>query len=286
MKKSPLLLLLILFFFEGFAQVGIGTASPAASAILDVTATDKGVLLSRMTSVQRIAIASPAMGLMVFDIDTKSLWYYNGSFWVNSETSAKYGDVKTGIQASDHDGWLKLDGRTISGLSATQRAVALSLLGSTATLLPNATEAYAVQKSGTLGSVSGSNTVSITQANLPLVSFTGSAASNGSHSHNVDPLMAYTNTTGNHQHFTSFNNDDYNGGGGGNQSLEDDGGGWSNRYTSWAGDHYHSVDIPNTASTTNGDHGHNVTVSSGGSGTALNIAPKSLIVNMFIYLGF
>jgi hypothetical protein len=35
-----------------------------------------------------------------------------------------------------------------------------------------------------------------------------------------------------------------------------------------------------------GDHTHTVTVSSGGSGTALDITPKSLSVNTFIYLGY
>lgn len=37
---------------------------------------------------------------------------------------------------------------------------------------------------------------------------------------------------------------------------------------------------------TNGAHSHIVTVSSGGSGTALDITPLSLSVNTFIYLGY
>ena len=45
-------------------------AAPEASAQLDVSATDKGMLVPRMTSAQRTAIASPATGLLVFDTVT------------------------------------------------------------------------------------------------------------------------------------------------------------------------------------------------------------------------
>jgi hypothetical protein len=82
-----------------------------------------------------------------------------------------------------------------------------------------------------------------------------------------------------------FNNDDYNGCCGGNTSLEDDGGNWQLRNTNWSGTHNHYYDVPNTTSTTNGDHNHTVTVSSGGSGTAITVAPRTLSVTMFIYLG-
>jgi len=54
-----------------------------ASAILDVKSTTKGMLMPRMTTAQRLAIVSPALGLMVFDTDTKTLWVHNGSSWIN-----------------------------------------------------------------------------------------------------------------------------------------------------------------------------------------------------------
>ncbi len=81
-KKLFLLAATILFFAEiNFAQVGIGTATPNTSAQLDVTSTNKGLLMPRMTTAQRTAIASPANGLIVFDITTNSFWYYNGTAW-------------------------------------------------------------------------------------------------------------------------------------------------------------------------------------------------------------
>ena len=66
-------------------QIGIGTSSPDASAALDVTASDKGLLMPRMTTAQRTAIASPASSLMVFDTDTNSYWSYIEDAWVEDK---------------------------------------------------------------------------------------------------------------------------------------------------------------------------------------------------------
>ena len=60
-----------------FAQVGIGTITPHASSVLDVSSTTQGMLTPRMTTAQRVAIVSPADGLMVYDTDLKSLYHYN-----------------------------------------------------------------------------------------------------------------------------------------------------------------------------------------------------------------
>lgn len=65
------------------AQVGVGTSSPAASSILDVTSTEKGFLPPRMTAAQRTAISSPATGLIVYQTDgTSGLYIYSGSGWM------------------------------------------------------------------------------------------------------------------------------------------------------------------------------------------------------------
>jgi hypothetical protein len=66
-----------------FAQqnVGIGITNPDNSAILDLTATDKGMLVPRMDSLQRMAIVSPASGLLVYDTDYKLFWYFDGVLW-------------------------------------------------------------------------------------------------------------------------------------------------------------------------------------------------------------
>ncbi|HKR07226.1 MAG TPA: hypothetical protein VJY62_21500 [Bacteroidia bacterium] len=64
------------------AQVGIGTTSPTASSVLDLTSTTKGMLTPRMTAAQKTAISSPATGLLIYQTDgSAGFWYYNGSAW-------------------------------------------------------------------------------------------------------------------------------------------------------------------------------------------------------------
>ena len=91
MKISIVLLLLLLVKMPATAQnIGINAtgASPNASAILDVSSTSKGLLMPRMTSAQRNAIATPAEGLKVYDTDTKTFWFYNGTGWIQSATGS------------------------------------------------------------------------------------------------------------------------------------------------------------------------------------------------------
>jgi hypothetical protein len=66
MKKITTLLLALLFTATTFTQVGIGTTTPNASSALDISATTKGLLLPRMTAIERDAISSPAQGLIIF----------------------------------------------------------------------------------------------------------------------------------------------------------------------------------------------------------------------------
>ncbi|WP_246236288.1 hypothetical protein [Flavobacterium ajazii] len=73
---------LLFFFLLTFlvnAQIGIGTVTPNASSVLDVTSTTQGMLTPRMTTAQRTAIASPANGLIVYDTDLNAFEYYDSS---------------------------------------------------------------------------------------------------------------------------------------------------------------------------------------------------------------
>jgi hypothetical protein len=63
------------------SNVGVGTSSPLASAILDIQSTTKGVRMPNMTTTQKNAIASPAAGLMVFDTTLAKLSVYSGVAW-------------------------------------------------------------------------------------------------------------------------------------------------------------------------------------------------------------
>lgn len=69
MKKRLLSLpILFLVSYYSFSQgVGIGTTTPDVSAGLDITATNKGLLIPRMSLTSINAIANPARGLLVYD---------------------------------------------------------------------------------------------------------------------------------------------------------------------------------------------------------------------------
>ncbi|WP_310395791.1 hypothetical protein [Hymenobacter sp.] len=70
-----------------YAQgVGIGTTTPAAAAALDIRASDKGLLIPRLTAAQRTGIAAPPQGLMVYQTDGTAgggpgtgFWYFGGN---------------------------------------------------------------------------------------------------------------------------------------------------------------------------------------------------------------
>lgn len=65
-----------------YSQVGIGTTTPDNTAALDITSTTSGLLIPRMTEAQRLAIVTPATGLMVYETDTTpGFWYYDGTIW-------------------------------------------------------------------------------------------------------------------------------------------------------------------------------------------------------------
>ena len=62
--------------------IRLGSNPQAASSILDVQSTTKGFLPPRMTNAQRAAIASPAVGLIVYCTDsTEGLYVYKSTGW-------------------------------------------------------------------------------------------------------------------------------------------------------------------------------------------------------------
>lgn len=86
MKKLLLLsALAVLMNVDLFAQnnVGIGTNTPDASAILEMSSTNQGALVPRMTTAQRNAIAAPANGLLVFDTTVGCFFFYTAGTWNN-----------------------------------------------------------------------------------------------------------------------------------------------------------------------------------------------------------
>ncbi|MGB3074382.1 MAG: hypothetical protein WBB36_03625 [Chitinophagales bacterium] len=80
--------------FPPNGAAGIGTLTPNASSLLDVTSTTQGVLVPRMTKNQRDGIVAPALGLLIFQTNsTPGFYYYDGSSW--SAVTPKGGANKT-----------------------------------------------------------------------------------------------------------------------------------------------------------------------------------------------
>lgn len=81
--KSSLMLFGTLFSVLYAQNVAINTtgATANASAMLDISSTNSGLLVPRMTTAQRTGIAAPATGLLVYDITIGSFWYFDGTVW-------------------------------------------------------------------------------------------------------------------------------------------------------------------------------------------------------------
>lgn len=153
MKKLLLLSLIIsaLSLFSAKAQnnVGIGTTSPAASALLDLTATDKGLLVPRVTLVAATngttPVSGPATGLLVFNTGgalSSGFYYWDGTQWVQ-------------VGAASAPTCVTLDGAYDCGGNGAGRSVTVDAGRVEFTIPTTATNAeglYIVSNKGTSGS--------------------------------------------------------------------------------------------------------------------------------------
>src|SRR6266704_5115850 len=97
MKKIFLLLKTVFIFSIAYSQQGVAIntdgTNPDNSAMLDIKSTAKGILIPRLTSAQKTAIATPAVGLLIYQTDgTTGFYFYNGIAWT-SLTSAAQGPL-------------------------------------------------------------------------------------------------------------------------------------------------------------------------------------------------
>jgi hypothetical protein len=93
--RNRILLLITFSLFSIFIHaqnnVGIGTTSPNAKAILELSANDKGLLVPRVTTVQRLAIIPTPEALLVYDTDVSCFFFWNATIWVNMCNSGATG---------------------------------------------------------------------------------------------------------------------------------------------------------------------------------------------------
>ncbi len=306
-------LLLIVFFFITLvnkAQVGIGTSTPHASAQLDVTSTEKGALLPRMTASQRITITTPAAGLLVYQVDDVSgFYYYTGTAWTNLASGGTGGVPSGTIMAfaggTVPDGWVLCSG---SAISRTLYAGLFTVLGTTygngdgsttfqlpdlrgrtiygldnmgGTAAGRLTTTGGINLNNTLGATGGNQTVSLSVDNLPSHNhgFTGTSVttSGNTHSHTYqDAYFAeHSNVIGGPQI------------GGNNRRGSTSGADLDNSFVFRTNGNGHSTslsDIPTGDNT----HSHSVTaqgtISNTGSNTAFSIVSPAIVLNYIIKL--
>jgi hypothetical protein len=84
-----------------YAQVGLGTVTPDASSILDVSSTSKGLLMPRLTTIERDNIALPATGLMIFNTSSNDVQINIGTPSVQSWIGVKKSKIDS-VTAGDY----------------------------------------------------------------------------------------------------------------------------------------------------------------------------------------
>ena len=125
--KKVIYVLFALTSYLSIAQVGIGTTNPDPSAILDITSTDKGVLVPRVSLVNvsntTAPINVPADGLLVWNTNAAivggsgiGFYYFNSGNWIpiaNGNTldeAYDQGGAGAGRTVTADSGALRIDG--------------------------------------------------------------------------------------------------------------------------------------------------------------------------------
>lgn len=219
--KKIIYLALALVSFQAYSQIGIGTDAPVAT--LDVREIDPASPTAEagiaIPQVSVLPSSGNRAGQVVYLTSNNTYCFYTGTAWKPMYAQVyNSGDVKYGFQTADHNGWILLDGRAKSTLTASQQAAATALgIGAN---LPNLADKNIVGVSGTktINTTGGSSSVTIAQNQLPNVTLTTST--NGAHTHTfttssgiglssgVSSLLgnaasSNTSSNGDHSHTTS-----------------------------------------------------------------------------------
>jgi hypothetical protein len=167
-------------------NVGIGTTTPNASAILDVESTTQGVLMPRMTEAQRNAISAPvATGLLVYQTDgIAGFYFYNGSAWTNLNgtngqsvpTGGTAGQVLSKVDATNFNAqWTSPTGDNLGNHTATQD---LAIGGNSITAANNITATGTATLSGnTYPTTTGTNGQKLTTNGAGVLSWASASIS-------------------------------------------------------------------------------------------------------------
>lgn len=171
----------------------------ATNLILRVTERDKlrayrGHLT---TQVALSGLASVVNGHWCTIEDTQSIWIFSGGAWRNQKAvgGASVGDTKFSYRTTDHDGWYRLNGRSISTLSASAQSAAIGL--GWVSIIPNTAETFTIAAGGSilLGSVGGTDT--ITRSMLPDFTLSGNTGNQSANHTHTTAAYEIAESTGN-----------------------------------------------------------------------------------------
>lgn len=125
-------------------QLAVGSTAPPASSIVDIQSTTRGFLIPRMTQAQRIAIASPAQSLLVYDTTLNCLCTFSGTAWmfeielvtanIQTSTANTYAGITELLSQTLDAGLYVLESRGIFQSTATGTGFGLRLAQGTATI--------------------------------------------------------------------------------------------------------------------------------------------------------
>ena len=114
--------------YNNGSNLGVGTTSPNASAKVEIASSTQGFLPPRMTTTQRNAIASPAIGLVIYNITTNCLNFYTGAVWFETCGTPSYTATLTTINC----GSATITGTLTSGTAASGVSVSVPYTGGNA----------------------------------------------------------------------------------------------------------------------------------------------------------
>ncbi len=106
------------FVLKPDGSIGIGTASPSSSAILQLQSTSKGFLPPRMSENQKNTISEPAIGLLIYNYNSNVYEYFNGNEWQRVGDNSRYNEIKSiaeniyTLSASDFSSTLTFNGNS------------------------------------------------------------------------------------------------------------------------------------------------------------------------------
>jgi hypothetical protein len=191
MKKIKLIFLALLISAVSFAQVGIGTITPTAGSILELKATDKALLITRVANTA--AVTTPVNGMIIYDLSVNCFKGYQDGAWTGCgfsfvSPSSNGSALVSAYSCSTATAGTLITGVPVSGVTQTITAT-VTTVGTYNIVTPTVNGVY-FSATGTFAAT-GAQTIVLTATGTP------TAAGNNSYTLNTTPNCSFSRTTAN-----------------------------------------------------------------------------------------